>query len=90
MPFIASESYLPLPPCASLLAAASCVVCDLCDEHLSYSMAVYTCDNGERTILHPTTYDVCEACFVRYAVSGLGDEGLAQERRIGEGAEEIQ
>ena len=53
-------------------------------------MAVYTCDNGERTILHPTTYDVCEACFVRYAVSGLGDEGLAQERRIGEGAEEIQ
>ena len=29
-------------------------------------MPVYTCNNGERTILHPTTYDVCAACFVRY------------------------
>ena len=65
-------------------------MCDLCDEHLSHSVAVYTCDNGERTILHPTTYDVCEACFVRYAINGLGDEGLAQERRESDGAEELQ
>ena len=78
-----------LPRCL-VAAAASCVVCDLCDEHLSHSVAVYTCDNGERTILHPTTYDVCEACFVRYAINGLGDEGLAQERRESDGAEELQ
>ena len=31
-------------------------------------MPVYTCGNGERIILHPTTYDVCDACFVRYGV----------------------
>ena len=44
-----------------------------------------TCGNGERTILHPTTYDVCEACFVRYGVDGLGDDGpdgLPLERRV--------
>lgn len=49
------------------------------------SIAVYTCDNGEKTILHPTTYDVCEACFVRYAVLGLSDDGLASERRVADG-----
>ena len=44
-------------------------------------MPVYTCGNGERTILHPTTYDVCDACFVRYGVEGHGDEALATERQ---------
>ena len=43
---------------------------------------MFTCDNGERTILHPTTYDVCLPCFVRYAIDGGGDEGLAAQRRL--------
>ena len=27
--------------------------------------AIWTCENGETTILHATAYDVCERCFVR-------------------------
>ena len=60
--------------------ASSCVVCDLCDKRLQPSAPVFTCGNGERTILHPTTYDVCEECFVHFAVEGRGDDLLATER----------
>ncbi|KAL3904766.1 MAG: hypothetical protein SGPRY_011166 [Prymnesium sp.] len=59
----------------------SYVVCDLCDEEVSPRRHVYTCQHGEKTILHPTTYDVCEPCFIRYAVEGRDDEGLAIHRR---------
>lgn len=64
-----------------LASGASFVICDLCDDHVPPRDAVYTCGNGQRTILHPTTYDVCNSCFVRYAVHGLGDDGLALERQ---------
>ena len=64
-----------------LASGGSIVICDLCDESLRPSDAVYTCDNGGHTILHPTTYDVCVTCFVRYAIDGLGDDGLATVRR---------
>lgn len=64
-----------------LATGQTCVVCDLCDGQLPPHTPVYTCGNGDSTILHPTTYDVCEACFVRYAVEEQGDEGLATERR---------
>ena len=69
--------------CASLWAqGATCVVCDLCDQSLQPGIPVYTCGNGERTILHPTTYDVCEACFVRYAIENHGVEALATEMQL--------
>jgi hypothetical protein len=58
------------------------LVCDLCDAEIPPRVAVFTCSNGGRTILHATAYDICEPCFVRYAVQGLGDEGLAGERRL--------
>jgi len=67
---------------AQLATGSTCVVCDLCDRSLPPGMPVYTCGNGERTILHPTTYDVCDACFVRYGVEGHGDEALATERQL--------
>ena len=63
-------------------AGSSCVVCDLCDQTVPPTVPVYTCGNGDKTILHPTTYDVCEACFVRYAVEGVGDEALPTERVV--------
>ena len=56
------------------------VICDLCDKQVS--SAVWMCGNGEKTILHPTTYDVCESCFVRYSVHGEGDEALPSERAV--------
>lgn len=46
------------------------IICDLCDCTLTSQMRkyVYTCGNGERTILHPTFYDVCEDCFVNHSI----------------------
>jgi hypothetical protein len=61
-------------------AGSRMVVCDLCDEHLSPDAPVYTCGNEDSTILHPTTYDCCESCYVRYAVEGREDN-LATARR---------
>ena len=58
----------------------SCVVCDLCDRQLSPSSPVFSCGNGERTIVHPTTYDVCENCFVHFCAERRGDEILAITR----------
>ena len=69
------------PPRGRRGRRAGCSQCDLCDDQLSPHAFVYTCDNGDHTILHPTTYDVCEECFVRYSVDGASDEGLAKERR---------
>ncbi|KAL1508650.1 hypothetical protein AB1Y20_004746 [Prymnesium parvum] len=65
-------------------AAGSFVVCDLCDKEISPHSPVYTCSNGDSTILHPTTYDVCSACFLHYAIERQGDERLVAERRVGE------
>jgi hypothetical protein len=64
-----------------LRSGESSIVCDLCDDKVPPHAPVYTCNSCDRTILHPTTYDVCTLCFVRFAVEGQGDEGLAIERR---------
>lgn len=46
------------------------VICDLCDKPCKLSSNVWTCKNGDHTILHASAYDVCDDCFVRHA-SGL-------------------
>ena len=43
----------------------------------------YTCASGETTVLHATEYDVCERCFVDFAVDGRSDGALPQTRRVG-------
>ena len=44
-------------------------------------MPVYTCGNGERTLLHPTTsYTRRASCG--YGVEGHGDEALATVQRV--------
>lgn len=43
-----------------------CFYCDLCGEYWR-SGRVWTCENGNNTILHTNAYDVCEICFARYA-----------------------
>lgn len=57
------------------------IVCDLCDCQLAPTQSVFYCGNGDRTILHPTAYDVCEGCFMRFCVQGVNDDSLAKERR---------
>jgi len=39
------------------------VTCDLCEEVATRTGAVWTCENGPHTVLHPAAYDVCERCF---------------------------
>ena len=89
-PTCCGDLTLPMRRARSRRALPSSVICDLCDTQLSPLQPVYTCANGDATILHPTTYDVCEVCFVRYAVEGLGDEALATERQLLYEEEEIE
>jgi len=44
--------------------------CDLCGESVPTANSVWTCKNGDTTILHATSYDVCDECFMKYAVLG--------------------
>ena len=47
---------------------------------MGHGAAVFNCEgSGDRTILHPTNYDVCEACVLRHSVGGDGAWGAAQE-----------
>jgi len=41
--------------------------CDLCDQRVDPSSMIWTCENGQRTVLHAAAYDVCEQCFVLYS-----------------------
>lgn len=44
----------------------SAVICDLCEENipLTRDSFVWTCENKNSSILHATSYDICDKCFV--------------------------
>jgi len=46
---------------------SSICFCDLCGNSVPIANAVWTCKNGDTTILHATSYDVCDECFMRHA-----------------------
>jgi len=41
--------------------------CDLCYESIIPPGYVWTCENGNQTILHANAYDICENCFIGHA-----------------------
>jgi len=47
------------------------VLCDICDAKVPYTAFVWTCENGDSTILHAMSYDVCDHCFASKACPGL-------------------
>lgn len=49
---------------------SSICFCDLCGESVPTANAVWTCKNGDTTILHATSYDVCDECFMKYSACG--------------------
>jgi len=49
---------------------SSICFCDLCGESVPIANAVWTCKNGDTTILHATSYDVCDECFMKFAARG--------------------
>mmetsp|Transcript_25428 Transcript_25428/g.67590 ORF Transcript_25428/g.67590 Transcript_25428/m.67590 type:complete len:338 (+) Transcript_25428:39-1052(+) len=58
------------------LVNSALVTCDLCEDVATRSGAVWTCENGSHTVLHPTAYDVCERCFCKHV--GLGSLGSSE------------
>lgn len=62
------------------LMASSLVTCDLCNEVATKTGAVWTCQTGPHTVMHPAAYDVCERCFKMYA----GTDGPAATAEAGE------
>lgn len=48
------------------------IVCDLCEENVSFEIAVWSCESGGTTVLHATSYDVCDKCFVQHAFAQAG------------------
>lgn len=62
------------------------IVCDLCDTHCALKDMVWTCENGNDTILHANAYDVCDLCFVRH-VGGMdlplaSSEGISDQEEL--------
>jgi len=51
----------------SRLLASALVTCDLCQEVATRTGHVWTCKNGQQTVLHPAAFDVCETCFALHA-----------------------
>mmetsp|Transcript_25514 Transcript_25514/g.72882 ORF Transcript_25514/g.72882 Transcript_25514/m.72882 type:complete len:275 (-) Transcript_25514:98-922(-) len=56
------------------------IMCDLCETNVHADGGVWSCENGQRTMLHSAAYDVCEACFSfhasgRYAGTGTAGDG---------------
>merc|ERR1711879_24258 len=48
------------------------IICDLCDKSPNVSSSanrLWTCSNGSSTILHATSYDVCDECFHKSVIS---------------------
>lgn len=63
------------------MTSSALVTCDLCDSVATSSGAVWTCQNGTHTVLHPASYDVCEKCFGLH--SGFGRSQANQEKLQG-------
>lgn len=61
-----------------VLTTGSCGVnCDICESAVGATKGVWTCENGDSTILHATAYDVCDDCFVAHACHGLNADAVA-------------
>lgn len=48
--------------------------CDLCTENVPLSSYVWTCENENSTVLHATSYDVCDGCFLRFTCGAAGSK----------------
>jgi len=54
------------------------VICDICDAKVTWVAAVWTCVAGTSTILHPASYDICDACFMKHTFGCDGTSGSSR------------
>eukprot|EP00933_Yihiella_yeosuensis_P041367 TRINITY_DN35759_c0_g1_i1.p1 TRINITY_DN35759_c0_g1~~TRINITY_DN35759_c0_g1_i1.p1 ORF type:complete len:130 (+),score=7.00 TRINITY_DN35759_c0_g1_i1:167-556(+) len=45
------------------------IICDICDKNVKITDSVWVCENGNSTVLHALSYDVCNHCFLQYALN---------------------
>jgi len=45
----------------------SVISCDLCEQPVPRTDSIWTCKNSHMTMLHPTSYDICNDCFMVHA-----------------------
>jgi len=67
------------------VAATGPAYCDLCQEGISAGGAVWTCEIGNRTILHANAFDICDPCFARHALGLVPPPPRPQEVRESKG-----
>lgn len=56
--------------CQVLVKARECesvISCDLCGQPVPRTDSIWTCKNSHMTMLHPTSYDICNDCFMVHA-----------------------
>jgi len=47
------------------------ITCDVCERSVPKTdEGVWSCENGQRTMLHTSAYDVCMSCFREHALQG--------------------
>lgn len=44
------------------------IICDICETQVRTTQFLWSCQSGESTILHATSYDVCDTCFSQHAL----------------------
>jgi len=77
-PTVPPESLVPI--IMEQILQSPPIMCDLCETNVQADGGVWSCENGQRTMLHSAAYDVCEACFSfhasgRYAGAGTVGDG---------------
>jgi len=45
---------------------SSVIMCDLCNKEAPSQSKVWTCESGNRTIMHAAAHDICDRCFQRH------------------------
>uniref|UniRef100_A0A7S2GV45 RING-type domain-containing protein n=1 Tax=Alexandrium andersonii TaxID=327968 RepID=A0A7S2GV45_9DINO len=63
------------------VAATGPAYCDLCQEGIPPGGAVWTCELGNRTILHANAFDICDSCFARHSL-GLAPAPGPKHREV--------
>jgi hypothetical protein len=52
-----------------MLSAQSSSYCDLCNESIPAGADLWTCQNGNSTILHSNAFDFCDRCLVSHSLN---------------------
>jgi len=65
---VSEEALVPPPPTLiEQLMMHPPIICDICSRQVAWKSRIWTCENGTKTVLHASRYDICESCFSLHA-----------------------